>query len=96
MVVGSSHQDSKHFNWAFEEIIVDENPINNGVEPGNDTWKVYQIHPEPEDPDEFYTIFNNIKDQKIGHLDLKKDGRLDIVIAAFKQTVWVIPGPKKP
>jgi hypothetical protein len=73
-----------------------ENPLNHGGNPEKDVWKVFQIHPDPEDPDEVHTTYINAQGKVTSGLDLNYDGRLDIIIAAFKKTLWYVPGPKDP
>jgi len=73
-----------------------ENPLNNGRIPETEIWKVYQIHPDPEDPDEVHTTYIDAQSKIAPGLDLNRDGRPDIVIAAFKKTLWYVPGPKDP
>ena len=73
-----------------------ENPLNNGANPAADIWKVYRIHPDPEDPDEVHTAYVDQNSHITQKLDLNGDGRLDTVIAAFKKTLWYLPGPRAP
>ncbi|MHC4632054.1 MAG: FG-GAP repeat domain-containing protein [Planctomycetota bacterium] len=73
-----------------------ENPLNNSGNPETEIWKVHQIHPDPEDPDEVHTTYIDAQSKVAPGLDLNRDGRLDIVIAAFKKTLWYVPGPKDP
>ena len=73
-----------------------ENLLNNGGNPETEIWKVYQIHPDPEDPDEVHTTYIDAQSTVAPGLDINRDGRLDIVIAAFKKTLWYVPGPKDP
>jgi len=73
-----------------------ENPLKNGGDPARSVWKAYRIHPDPQDPDEIHTTYIDAQSKVAGGLDLNRDGRLDIVIAAFKQTLWYVPGPPKP
>lgn len=73
-----------------------ENPVSHGADPARSIWKVHKIHPDPEDPDEVHTTYIDAQGKVAVGLDLNRDGRLDIVIAAFKQTLWYVPGPKDP
>lgn len=73
-----------------------ENPLNNGGNPEKKLWKVYQIHPDPADPDEVHTTTIDVNDRIARPIDLNRDGRLDMVIAAFKKTLWYVPGPRDP
>lgn len=86
-------------NWARtgnHALVWMENPLNDGRDPANHAWAVHQIHPDPADPDELHTGFIDADGRLVRRLDLNRDGRLDIVIAAFKQTLWYLPGPADP
>jgi len=54
-----------------------ENPLNNGGKPETEIWKVYQIHPDPEDPDEVHTTYIDAQSKITPVLDMNRDGRLD-------------------
>jgi hypothetical protein len=73
-----------------------ENPLKNGGDPARIVWKAYQIHSDPQDPDEIHTTYIDTQSKGTGGLDLNRDGQLDLVIAAFKQTLWYVPGLSKP
>ena len=86
-------------NWAKtgnHALVWMENPLSDGGDPARDLWDIHQIHPDPVDPDELHTGYTNANAQHVGGLDLNRDGRLDLVIAAFKQSLWYLPGPKDP
>lgn len=73
-----------------------ENPKSNGGNPEIDSWNVFQIHPDPADPDEVHTTYIDSDNRVVQHLDMNRDGHLDVVIAAFKKTLWYVPGPGNP
>jgi hypothetical protein len=73
-----------------------ENPLRVAGNPAMDVWKVHMIHPDPQDPDEIHTTYIDARSKVTGGLDLNRDGRLDMVIAAFKQTLWYVSGPEDP
>jgi len=86
-------------NWAKtgnHALVWMENPLHDGGDPAKDVWQIHQIHPDPTDPDELHTGYIDSKGRYVRRLDLNRDGRLDIVIAAFKQTLWYVPGPQDP
>lgn len=86
-------------NWAKTgnvALLWVQNPLNEGGNPAEDTWQAYQIHPDPTDPDDILTTYIDWDSKQKYHLDLNRDGRLDFIIAAFKKTVWFLPGPENP
>ncbi len=89
-------QDRNWMKTGHHALVWLENPLNGGGDPGQDLWTIHQIHRDPADPDELHTGYTDAKGRYVRPLDLNRDGRLDIVIAAFKQTLWYLPGPKDP
>jgi hypothetical protein len=86
-------------NWAQTDnyaMVWLENPLYPDGDPCQGPWAVHQIHTDPADPDEIHADFIDIKGQKQQGLDLNHDSRLDIIVAAFKQSLWYVPGPKDP
>ncbi len=93
LITGGDRDSSKTGNHAMVWL---ENPLHPDGDPTQGPWAVHQIHANPTDPDEVHTDFIDSAGQKQQGLDLNHDGRLDIVIAAFKQTLWYVPGPEDP
>lgn len=89
-------QDRNWMKTGNHALVWLENPLNNGGDPAQDVWAIHQIYRDPADPDELHTGFTDPNGQYVRKLDLNRDGRLDIVIAAFKQTLWYLPGPEDP
>jgi hypothetical protein len=89
-------QDRNRMKTGNHALVWMENPLNDGGDPANDVWTVHQIHRDPADPDELHTGYTDAQGRYVRKLDLNRDGRLDLVIAAFKQTLWYLPGPKDP
>lgn len=63
-----------------------ENPLRDGGDPAHDVWAIHEIHNDPTDPAELHTDYVDAQGNRVRRLDLNGDGRLDLVIAAFKQT----------
>ena len=93
LITGQDRNSARTGNHA---LVWMENPLADGGDPANDVWAVHQIHPDPVDPDEIHTSYVDPNGNTVPHLDLNRDGRLDIVIAAFKQSLWYLPGPLDP
>jgi len=89
-------QDRNRARTGHHALVWMANPLSEGGDPANSIWPVYRIHPDPTDPDELHTGYIDAGGGYIRRLDLNRDGRLDIVIAAFKQTLWYLPGPANP
>jgi len=89
-------QDRNGFKTGNHALVWMENPLGDGGDPAEDVWAVNEIHPDPVDPDELHTDYVDADGKKVRRLDLNRDGRLDLVIAAFKQTLWYVPGPEDP
>jgi len=87
-------QDRNRARTGNHALVWMENPLSEGGDPGRDVWAIHQIHADPTDPDELHTGYTDADGRFIRRLDLNGDGRLDIVIAAFKQTLWYLPGPE--
>jgi hypothetical protein len=73
-----------------------ENPLYPFGDPTQGSWAIHHIHPDPADPDEIHVDFIDGSGKKQMYLDLNRDGRLDIIVAAFKQTLWYVPCPEDP
>jgi len=93
LVTGQDRNGARTGNHA---LVWMENPLSAGGDPGRDVWDIHQIHPDPADPDELHTGYIDADGRLVRRLDLNGDGRLDLVIAAFKQTLWYLPGPENP
>lgn len=89
-------QDRNGMRTGNHALVWLENPLAGGGDPAGDTWAVHQIHRDPADPDQLLTGFIDPNGRYVRKLDLNRDGRLDIVIAAFSQTLWYLPGPEDP
>ena len=86
-------QDRNRARTGNHALVWMANPLREGGDPGTDAWQVHQIHPDPADPDELHTGHFDLDGRYVRQLDLNRDGRLDIVVAAFKHTLWYLPGP---
>jgi hypothetical protein len=93
LITGQDRNAAKTGNHALVWL---ENPLHNGGDPAQDVWAIHQIYRDPADPDELHTGFIDPNGRYVRKLDLNRDGRLDIVIAAFKQSLWYLPGPQDP
>jgi len=93
LITGGDRNWAKTGNYAMVWL---ENPLHPGGDPTQGPWTVHQIHADPTDPDEIHTDFIEATGRKQQGLDLHRDGRLDIILAAFKQTLWYVPGPEDP
>lgn len=89
-------QDRNRAMTGNHALVWMANPLKEGGDPANDVWTVHQIHRDPADPDELHTGYTATDGRCVRPLDLNRDGRLDLVIAAFKQTLWYLPGPPDP
>lgn len=89
-------QDRNRARTGNHALVWMANPLSDGGDPANDLWAVHQIHRDPADPDELHTGYTDAQGRYVRKLDLNRDGRLDLVIAAFKQTLWYLPGPPDP
>ncbi len=94
LITGQDRNWAKTGNYAFVWM---ENPLKEGGDPAVDIWKTHEIEPDPQqDPDEVKTTFINAEGKVKSNLDLNNDGRCDVVVAAFKETLWYYPGPESP
>lgn len=93
LITGQDRNTARTGNHA---LIWMENPLSEGGDPAHDTWAIHKIHDDPADPDELHTDYIDSEGKRVRRLDLNGDGRLDLVIAAFKQTLWYLPGPADP
>lgn len=93
LITGQDRNSTRTGNHA---LVWMQNPLAAGGDPAQDVWAIHQIHKDPADPDEVHTTYVGADGKTKQHLDLNGDGRLDIVIAAFKQTLWYLPGPADP
>jgi hypothetical protein len=73
-----------------------ENPLIPGDNPEQAPWKVYTIDNNPADPDESHTSYIDNNSQLTQGLDVNKDGNMDIVVAAFKISLWYVQGSGNP
>jgi len=89
-------QDRNSVRTGNHALVWMENPLRDGGDPGYDVWAIHKIHSDPADPAELHTGYVDAQGQYVRQLDLNGDGRLDLVIAAFKQTLWYLPGPADP
>ena len=89
-------QDRNRAMTGNHALVWMANPLNDGGDPAHDVWAVHQIHRDPADPDELHTGYTDAQGRYVRMLDLNRDGRFDLVIAAFKQTLWYLPGPPDP
>ncbi len=93
LITGGDRNWAGTGNYAMRWL---ENPLYPQGDPRRGPWIMHQIHPDPTDPDEIHTDFVDVNGRKQQGIDLNSDGRLDIIIAAFKKTLWYVPGPKNP
>lgn len=93
LITGQDRNSARTGNHA---LVWMENPLRDGGDPGHDRWAIHKIHNDPTDPAELHTDYIDAQGNRVRRLDLNGDGRLDLVIAAFKQTLWYLPGPADP
>jgi VCBS repeat protein len=93
LITGQDRNSDKTGNHA---LVWMENPLRDGGDPAGDVWAIHTIHSDPTDPAELHTDYIDTQGKHVRQLDLNGDGRLDLVIAAFKQTLWYLPGPADP
>jgi len=93
LITGGDRNWAKTGNYAMVWL---ENPLHPDGNPTQGSWAVHQIKSDPVDPDEIHADFIDGSGKKQMGLDLNRDGRLDIIVAAFKQTLWYVPGPEDP
>jgi len=93
LITGQDRNSARTGNHA---LVWMENPLRDGGDPANDVWTVHTIHHDPTDPAELHTDYVDAQESHVRRLDLNGDGRLDLIIAAFKQTLWYLPGPADP
>lgn len=91
LITGGDRNWAKTGNYAMVWL---ENPLHPDGDPTRGAWAVHQIHTDPADPDEIHADYIDDIGRKRQSLDLNRDGHLDIIIAAFKQTLWYVPGPR--
>ena len=89
-------QDRNLARTGHHALVWMENPLRDGGDPAEDVWAVHEIHHDPTDPAELHTDYVDAHGNRVRRLDLNGDRRLDLVIAAFKQTLWYLPGPADP
>ncbi|UCD48743.1 MAG: VCBS repeat-containing protein [Phycisphaerales bacterium] len=93
LITGQDRNSARTGNHA---LVWMENPLCDGGDPAEDVWAIHTIHRDPTDPAELHTDYIDTQGNRLRKLDLDGDGRLDLVIAAFKQTLWYLPGPADP
>ncbi len=94
LVTGQDRNWAKTGNYAFLWM---ENPLKQDGDPSEHIWKIHEIEPDPkQDPDEVKTTYVDVNGKVKSNLDLNNDGWCDIVVAAFKETLWQYPGPENP